>query len=81
MIYYERGMRPAEASGIQNDELWPRVEILRSFVLSKLRRFLHFVQNRVEMRGSLRIWAFFEGPLERDFGWILGGSRGAYVQI
>jgi hypothetical protein len=39
MIYYELWMR-----------LWPRVEILRSFVLSMLRRFLYFVQNRVEMR-------------------------------
>ena len=30
--------------------LWPRVENLPSFVLWKLRRFLYFVQNRVEMR-------------------------------
>jgi len=28
--------------------LWPRVENLPSFVLWKLRRFLYFVQNRVE---------------------------------
>jgi hypothetical protein len=29
--------------------LWPRVEIRLSFVFWKLRRFLYFVQNRVEM--------------------------------
>src|ERR1700735_232794 len=29
--------------------LWPRVEFVLSFVFSVLRRFLHFVQNRVEM--------------------------------
>jgi len=33
--------------------LWPRVEISGSFVLSKLRRFLYFVQNRVEMAEML----------------------------
>ena len=30
--------------------LWPRVEICLAFVLSELRRFLYFVQNRVETR-------------------------------
>jgi hypothetical protein len=31
-------------------QLWPRVEMSRSFVLSELRRFLHIGQNRVEMQ-------------------------------
>jgi hypothetical protein len=42
-------VRPAKACGIQTAAFWPRVEILRPFVLWKLRRILHFVQNRVEM--------------------------------
>jgi hypothetical protein len=33
------------------------------------------------MRWSLRIWAFLSGCLARDFGWIFGRSRKAYVQI
>jgi hypothetical protein len=37
---------------VGDGQLWPRVEIRRPFVLWKLRRFLHFAQNRVEMRLS-----------------------------
>jgi hypothetical protein len=35
--------------------LWPRVENLPSFVVSKLRRFLYFVQIRVEVGRRGRI--------------------------
>jgi hypothetical protein len=45
-----RHARPAKICGIQTAELWPRVEMARSFVLSKLRHILHFDQNRIEMR-------------------------------
>src|ERR1700722_1500917 len=33
--------------------LWPRVEMSRSFVLSKLRRILYIEQNRVEVGDHL----------------------------
>src|ERR1700733_8943806 len=41
---------PAEPSGTQYARLWPRVEMVLSFVLCKLRHILHVCQNRVEMR-------------------------------
>ena len=45
-----------------------RVENLPSFVLWKLRRFLYFVQNRVELWRRVRFWV----PGERE----TEGSRG-----
>jgi hypothetical protein len=47
--YENQSVRDTEAPGIHIGELWPRVEILRRFVLSELRHILHFAQNRVEM--------------------------------
>jgi hypothetical protein len=46
----------------------PRVENLPSFVLWKLRRFLHFVQNRVEVGRRGQVWV----PGERE----IEGTRG-----
>jgi hypothetical protein len=55
--YGNQEARPAEASEIHIGEFWPRVEILRAFVLSELRRILHFAQNRVETQKSAHFHA------------------------
>jgi hypothetical protein len=46
--------------------LWPRVEILRAFVLSELRRILLIGQNRVAMLKSVNSG---EGLVAKERGW------------
>jgi hypothetical protein len=49
-------VRPATAPGMQSAQFWPRVEMLRLFVLSELRHILHIELCRVEMRqGSSKL--------------------------